>query len=814
MARPPERVTRLPPRGGFCRPGDPLAGAARSLRQGRDGRDGARGCVGLETGRCPGGHPRRDVKRGATLRKRAVPASLAYVFPHWTACGADVSTVQVFMSGWQWKARVSGSRSGLPWAVAAVSVLLFVATAAAGTASVQVVTEQDRLLQQESQISAVVAEAGRAQALVAGLADPRTNPARVPGMRAALEESALRISERATAWQLRGQDEIVAQAAPLLGTLTSDFADEATKAADPDSDLRPGQLIRGSLDGIYPVLRSQGDTARAAMVTRANAGRAQWARAVALVLAVAFAAAASLTFLMFGPVRRRLARQRSDAARLAAARDSALNQLRAILDSLDTPVVTVDSAGRWATGNQAAQRLFPSLAFGRASVRAFHAAAQLRTAEESLGPTSFPPSTDTNLSESPLEITLRTGDAVTRDVLIHPSQPARAGALRAGAARPARYTVRTHLVTDADGHQVGAVATFQDITDLYDRTEHLAQHASHLTAIGRATTAVLRHDDARSAVCEAARDVVSAELATLFEDDGHGDLVCTAAAGADVFGMRLPISSRSMTASVFATARARTTLAVDQEPDIDGNAVTTLSRACGRPLTAGVWIPVVSGGRCRAVLAIGFSAPVDFDRHLATLEIIADEAAVALDRQDLMRRLATDAESDPLTGAANRRAWDTALPSAVYTARATGSTVSLVMLDLDHFKTYNDTHGHPAGDTLLRQTVAAWRNQLRPGDTLARYGGEEFAVLLPQCDLNTAARVADSLRQLVPGGQTCSAGVAELQPGEDPEDLLARADQALYTSKHAGRDRTTSAPPPPAQGHHIPRSEAPGPLNT
>ncbi|MBI4942276.1 MAG: GGDEF domain-containing protein [Actinobacteria bacterium] len=284
------------------------------------------------------------------------------------------------------------------------------------------------------------------------------------------------------------------------------------------------------------------------------------------------------------------------------------------------------------------------------------------------------------------------------------------------------------------------------------------QDLARTTAIARATSAVLRQDDARATVCEAATQLIDGALGTLWEDDGHGDLICTAAVHADIFGMRMPLSGQSITATVFHTARARTCLAVVDDPDVDTDSVLSLSRACGQDLTAGVWIPVVVAGRCRAVLAMGIAGAIDANtlaQQQPTLEILASEAAVALERQDLMRQLAADAESDPLTGAANRRAWDVALPRAVFTSRATGAPVSVIMLDFDHFKTYNDTHGHPAGDTLLRQTVAAWRQVLRPGDTLARYGGEEFAVLLPGHDLDKAARTADALRQLLPAGQTC-----------------------------------------------------------
>ena len=98
--------------------------------------------------------------------------------------------------------------------------------------------------------------------------------------------------------------------------------------------------------------------------------------------------------------------------------------------------------------------------------------------------------------------------------------------------------------------------------------------------------------------------------------------------------------------------------------------------------------------------------------------------------------------------------------------------------------------GHPAGDRLLRETAAAWREELRAGDFVARLGGDEFALLLPNCNAANALEVVERLRQRIPSEQTCSAGIATHVPGSPPEALMAQADTALYEAKTAGRDRT------------------------
>jgi diguanylate cyclase (GGDEF)-like protein len=117
----------------------------------------------------------------------------------------------------------------------------------------------------------------------------------------------------------------------------------------------------------------------------------------------------------------------------------------------------------------------------------------------------------------------------------------------------------------------------------------------------------------------------------------------------------------------------------------------------------------------------------------------------------------------------------------------------VAMLDLDHFKAFNDEHGHLAGDRQLTACAVAWQTQLRPGDILARLGGEEFAVLLNGCTLPDATTVIERLRSATPGRQTCSAGLAARQDDEPAETLMARADTELYAAKHAGRNQLATS---------------------
>ena len=158
------------------------------------------------------------------------------------------------------------------------------------------------------------------------------------------------------------------------------------------------------------------------------------------------------------------------------------------------------------------------------------------------------------------------------------------------------------------------------------------------------------------------------------------------------------------------------------------------------------------------------------------------------------RQLRDLARVDELTGLANRRAWSTELPAAIERARREHVPLSVAMIDLDFFKRFNDEYGHQAGDRLLKGAAAAWTGQVRAVDQLARYGGEEFILLLPSADSAEASAVLDRLREVTPAGQTFSSGLATWDGVETSDELIARADRALYSAKDAGRNRTMVAP--------------------
>ncbi len=179
---------------------------------------------------------------------------------------------------------------------------------------------------------------------------------------------------------------------------------------------------------------------------------------------------------------------------------------------------------------------------------------------------------------------------------------------------------------------------------------------------------------------------------------------------------------------------------------------------------------------------------------------VAERVSLALANLKLRELLHNQSIRDPLTGLYNRRYLEESLNREFHRANRTGRNVSMVMLDLDHFKRFNDTYGHQVGDILLREVAGVIKSRVRAGDLACRYGGEEFSLILAEVDTEGAYKCVESIREAIKHlslhhrGQilsviTVSAGIATYPAhGDNSEDLIHAADEALYRAKKAGRD--------------------------
>ncbi|MDH5256452.1 MAG: sensor domain-containing diguanylate cyclase [Gammaproteobacteria bacterium] len=191
------------------------------------------------------------------------------------------------------------------------------------------------------------------------------------------------------------------------------------------------------------------------------------------------------------------------------------------------------------------------------------------------------------------------------------------------------------------------------------------------------------------------------------------------------------------------------------------------------------------------------------DHELMLLSIFAAEAVQAVEKAQLLAELKSQATQDPLTGLWNKKAFLNKLAVEVDRCRRHKQSLATLFIDLDGFKTFNDTHGHLMGDKLLHDFTGILKQHCRKIDVIGRFGGDEFVVIAPQTDVTGALNLAEKLRKATAefsflGSHidedaqiTCSIGVAILQDGFDVEQILADADKALYTSKNNGRNQVT-----------------------
>lgn len=320
----------------------------------------------------------------------------------------------------------------------------------------------------------------------------------------------------------------------------------------------------------------------------------------------------------------------------------------------------------------------------------------------------------------------------------------------------------------------------------------IRQRASTQATVARIVRDLPNTQDARQKVCDAVCELSGAPKAVLLEPDGKGNLASTAMTGMRLRPLTLKIG-REPSGAVIALAAQEAFFFPDvrDHPAVSRDFVRS-TNAC-----SAFFQPVMRASEAVGVIAVFWTErqPRLTDRVATAVALMASEAAVAIERADLHAQLEEQAQTDSLTGLPNRRVWNFELPREISRSKRTGRPLSIALVDLDLFKQYNDSNGHPAGDRLLKEAATAWRAQLRDVDLLARCGGDEFAVLLHECEIDEAIAVMDRFSAATPLGQTCSVGIACWGMGDDFDSLTARADNALYEAKRGGRGRTEVADP-------------------
>ncbi len=323
----------------------------------------------------------------------------------------------------------------------------------------------------------------------------------------------------------------------------------------------------------------------------------------------------------------------------------------------------------------------------------------------------------------------------------------------------------------------------QDITDRKAAENALRQSEEELAAVAAVARCVQSGADPRPVVVESIRSLSGAASVRLLEPTG--DEVLTVSAGdavtdavTDEVTDPVTFGSGSRADQVRRTGQP---MLLPLGGDLDDVG----------PTGTELWQPVVVEGQVIAVLQVGWNSVLSGmeDRAVAAVRVLVDEAGASLHAVQLRTELERFAATDPLTGALNRRAWAVQLQVLMEQSKVRAAPLTIALVDLDHFKAFNDANGHAAGDDLLREFAATVLGRLRSTDLFARWGGEEFVVALADCDEDRAAAMLHRVREAVPDGQSCSIGHTIWEPDETMAACIGRADSALYRAKGSGRNR-------------------------
>ncbi len=372
------------------------------------------------------------------------------------------------------------------------------------------------------------------------------------------------------------------------------------------------------------------------------------------------------------------------------------------------------------------------------------------------------------------------------DASEHPAT--RLARMRHGDGRWLWLEATARAIRDGTGEVIERQYAFRDVTERIQRE-------AEQRALSRIATLV-----ATGADPSAVFDTVAEQLARLF-DATTGAVVCFdpptrtglmvgawTVPGREAPARSLDLDAENAPARVFRSARtARSDAARARGAGASGDS---------RPAGGAVSAPVTVSGELWGAVGTAFAdvpVPDGLEERLARF---AELVSLAISNAQTLQKLARQATTDPVTGLANHRAFHERLAEEVERATRYERSLTLVIVDIDHFKRVNDTYGHQVGDRVLAEVAAQLAAEARAGDVVARIGGEEFAWLMPDTDPDGGDAAAHRARRAIAalhpegaGSITVSAGVSALVGGLGSRELLRRADESLYAAKEAGRDR-------------------------
>ncbi|MHB8510471.1 MAG: GGDEF domain-containing protein, partial [Candidatus Dormibacteria bacterium] len=365
----------------------------------------------------------------------------------------------------------------------------------------------------------------------------------------------------------------------------------------------------------------------------------------------------------------------------------------------------------------------------------------------------------------------------------------------------ALVTVGPPLVTGAAAGDiflstVYAIATTIAGFSVHVVTRNIRRHDTTTTNVAKLLREVSAAEDpevARRLVCEGVMRATGAAVVLLLEGDPTGLWLTSTSPPPDVMEPRdnpLVGPANRLPTDLAESSRA----AVDSRLPVLVNGAPLAGVPGCEKMRSAIFQPLLQANDRPCVLVAGWPWGIRISgSEASTLALVAPEAALVLEHVYLVARLAQLAMSDTLTTLPNRLVWQEQVPRMLARSRRLKEPICAVALDLDHFKAYNDDWGHQHGDELLRRVATACRGALRDADLLVRFGGDEFGALLPGCTLEGAQVVIERLRDVMPEGQTYSAGISWWDEQESATELLARADAALYECKRSGRGHVMTA---------------------